>query len=290
MGPVSSSSSGACPPDLARILAAARERSGVDFDGYRSSTLERRVRSRMLAVSASSYAEYLRCLRQEPGEIDILLDRLTIKVSRFFRNGHAYRRLQQIMLGWRGDAGRDDRFRIWSAGCGHGEEPYSLAMLLSELPGPAPAGTICATDIDERALAVARAGSYPAESFEEAPAGLRSRYLVDSGHPTRRHRVADQVASLVTFMLHDLTAAARPPWEGEFHLICCRNVLIYLTPAVQRRVLELLLGSLAPGGHLCLGKAELPCSSLQPLFEVVDRSARIFRLKLTPAKAPRGHA
>jgi chemotaxis methyl-accepting protein methylase len=290
MSPASSSRSEDCPPDLSQILAAARERSGVDFGGYRSSTLERRVQSRMLAVRAPSYAEYLRRLREEPGEIDILLDRLTIKVSRFFRNAPTYRRLQDIMLDWRAAALDADRFKIWSAGCGNGEEPYSLAMLVSELPGPTPAGSICATDIDERALAVARARCYPAEALDETPPELRSRYLVHSQKPIRSHRVADGVASLVTFLLHDLTAATRPPGEGGFHLICCRNVLIYLTPIVQRQVLELLLGSLAPGGYLCLGKAELPCASLLPLLQVVDRAARIFRLKRTPTPASRGEA
>ncbi len=93
-------------------------------------------------------------------------------------------------------------------------------------------------------------------------------------------------------LLHDMTAAVRPPWEGGFDLICCRNVLIYLTPPAQRRVLELLLASLAPAGHLCLGRAELPGPSLLPRVECVDRAARIFRLlnARTLVPAPRGNA
>jgi chemotaxis protein methyltransferase CheR len=279
MNPAPESSSEYYPPDLARILAVARERSGVDFQGYRPSTLERRVQSRMRALSTSTYAEYLELLREEPGEVDVLLNRLTIKVSRFFRNAETYRLLHAIMLErWR-SARRDDGFTIWSAGCGHGEEPYSLAMLLSELSGPRPAGAVWGTDIDPAALEVARARCYPPETLEETPPSLRARYLAESRHPRRSYRVTDAVASLVTFQLHDLTAAAEPPWGGGFDLICCRNVLIYLTPAVQRRVLELLLASLAPGGHLCLGKAEQPCPPLLPLLEVVDRTARIFRLR-----------
>jgi two-component system CheB/CheR fusion protein len=142
---------------------------------------------------------------------------------------------------------------------------------------------------------VARAKCYPSETLEETPPGLRARYLAESRHPKRPHRVTDAVASLVTFQLHDLTAAVRPPLEGGFDLVCCRNVLIYLTPAVQQRVLELFLDSLTPGGHLCLGKAEQPRPPLLPRVEMVDRAARIFRLRRArvtrgPVPAPRGEA
>ena len=277
------------PPDLARILAAARERSGVDFGGYRPSILQRRVQSRMVTVSATSYRDYLRRLREQPDEVDLLLQRLTIKVSRFFRNAETYCQLRDVLRDWR-TAVHPEPLRIWSAGCGHGEEPYSLAMLLADLPGPAPAGSICATDVDEVALETARIRCYPPEAVEEMPPDLLSRYLEGSRDRRRPHRVAEAIASVVSFLPHDLTSATRPPKEGGFHLICCRNVLIYLTPAVQRRVVELLLSSLVPGGHLCLGRAELPPSSLLSRLETVDRAAHIYRLERARAPAPRGTA
>ncbi len=284
MSPDPSGSPEPCAPGLAEILGVVRARSGIDFGGYRSPTLERRVQNRMLAVFAASYAEYLQRLRENPAEIDLLVDRLTIKVSRFFRNAGSYRRLGDIALDWRRSAPAGERFRVWSAGCGNGEEPYSLAMLLSGLPGPPPAGSICATDIDETALAVARTGCYPQESLEEMPADARGRWLVPSGDRARPHRVVDGVASMVRFLRHDLTAAAPPPWDGRFHLVSCRNALIYFRQAVQQRVQELLLASLAPGGYLFLGEAELPCPSLLPRLDVVDRAARLYRL--ASKKAP----
>lgn len=274
----------ACPHDLARILAAARARMGVDFHGYRRSTLERRVQSRMATVSAATYGEYLRRLEREPGEADLLCEWLTIKVSRFFRNAQTYRRLEQILREQRAALAPGERLRIWSAGCGRGEEPYSLAMLLCGLPGPAPAGAVCATDVDASALAAARAGCFPPEALEELGEDLRSRHLVASPHPRRPHRVAEPVASLVTFLLHDLTASDGPPWGGGFHLVCCRNVLIYLTPAAQRRVLELLVGSLAPGGHVCFGRAEMPPHWLLRRLAAVDDAARIFRARTPPLR------
>lgn len=278
-----------CARDLALILAAARERSGVDFGCYRPATLERRVQSRMLTVSARTYREYLRRLGDDPGEIDLLLQRLTIKVSRFFRNPKAFRRLQDILRERRAAEPREP-LRIWSAGCGRGEEPYSLAMLLRELPGPAPAGSVCATDVDRSALDAARAGRYPAQALEEMPPALRSRYMVDSGHARLTYRVADAVASLVTFLPHDLTTAPAPPLDGGFHLICCRNVLIYLRPPAQRRVFDLLLAGLAPGAHVCLGRAELPPNALLSQVATVDRVARVFRLARPRTKAPRGYS
>ncbi len=269
----------ACPHELARILAVARARSGVDFRAYRRSTLERRIQSRMASVSAPTYGAYLRRLERDPAEAGLLCDWLTIKVSRFFRNARTYRRLDAVLREQRAALAPGERLRIWSAGCGRGEEPYSLAMLLCGLPGPAPAGAICATDVDPGALDVARRACFPPEALEELDADLRSRHLAASSDPRRPYRVAEPVASLVTFLPHDLTASDRPPWSGGFHLVCCRNVLIYLTPAAQRRVFDLLLGSLVPGGHLCLGRAEMPPPSLLARLGTVDDAAHVFRAR-----------
>ncbi len=269
-------------PGLVEVLSLVRERRGIDFAGYRPSTVRRRIENRMAAVSAGSLGEYLQLLRSDPGEIERLTERLTIKVSRFFRNAEVFRRLQAIMLGWRTAAPAGERFRIWSAGCGNGEEPYSLAMLVSQLQGPVPAGSVLATDIDERALEVARRGCYGPESLDELPAALRPLGLCPSTVPARPHRVAPDIAAGVTFLHHDLTKAVASPAslrDPGFHLVCCRNVLIYLRPPVQERALHLIRRSLAPGGHLCLGEAEWPVPSMLPHLDVVDRSARIFRLK-----------
>lgn len=270
---------------LGRILTAVRARRGVDFRGYRAGTLLRRVRSRMIVAGVSSPDAYLERLWTEPGEADALIERFTIKVSRFFRVAACFEALQRALAERR--AACRGALRLWSAGCGQGEEPYSLAMLLAELGPPPAAPDVLATDLDAAALARARLGIYEEAALAEVSPSLRARYLPAEpgrgGGAQHLYRVHPGVRERVAFRVHDLTGSARAPEGERFDLVCCRNVLIYLERPLRARVEALLAGSLLPGGLLCLGEAEWPASAVASRLDVVDRKARIFRLRAAGA-------
>jgi chemotaxis methyl-accepting protein methylase len=250
------------------ILRTLHEHTGTDFGCYRPSTIMRRVRNRMISVGANSFCDYLVLLHGSDAEALRLLERVTIKVSRFYRNREVFDVLRKVVLPEL--SARNDRepVRIWSAGCGFGEEPYTLAMLLEEAGVE---GGIVATDIDEGALHAARAARYRDSAVEELPADLRERYLerIDGGY-----RVNAAIRERVQFVRGDLTrhaACARMP----FDLVCCRNVLIYLAHEVQRRVVQTLIDSLRPGGYLCLGEAEWPGSAFHARLEPLGHKSRL---------------
>lgn len=257
---------------LAGILDLVRARAGLDFAGYRPATLLRRIRNRMILLGVRTLPEYLARLRDAPDESDALIERLTIKVSTFFRDAEAFAEVRAAV-----EAQRRARagLRVWSAGCGHGEEPYSLAILLEELGDPADHPSVVATDVDPAALRLAQQGRYGPAAVENVGAERRERFFRTSGggalcvDPGLRRRV--------DFRLHDLASASAPPGGEPFDLVACRNVLIYFAPALQRRVLRLLVDALEPGGVLCLGEAEWPDDETLARLTPVHRGARLFR-------------
>lgn len=261
---------------LGRILGALRDWRGVDFEGYRTTTVLRRVRNRMIAARARSMPEYLDRLVRDPREADALLERLTIKVSRFFRDAATFDALRRALPALRSDRG-EGPLRAWSAGCGQGEEAYSLAMLLGP-QGAQGTRSVVATDIDPAALAAAARGSYPVAALVEVPVELRERYFVEDP-AAGTCRVVPELRARVEFRTHDLAGSRVAPDGRRFELVCCRNVLIYLGPRLQLEVERLLVGSLSPGGLLCLGEAEWPLPEIAARLEVVERSARLFRVR-----------
>jgi chemotaxis protein methyltransferase CheR/two-component system CheB/CheR fusion protein len=257
---------------LAAILSALREKTGTDFSEYRHPTVVRRVRNRMMSVGATTFAEYLERVRTSSAEADALLDRITIKVSRFYRNAAVFDRIRSEVLPARSVAAGMRPLRIWSAGCGRGEEAYTLAMLLEH--GSIP-GSVVASDIDRKALEAAETGIYPSESTRELPADLARQYLEPIGEGARRLRVTPGIRKRVSLRVDDL-AASTPAAQARFDLVCCRNVLIYLSPPAQRRVLDRIAGTLAPGGYLVLGEAEWPSPDALAGLGVVCPRLRIF--------------
>jgi chemotaxis methyl-accepting protein methylase len=254
-----------------RILELLCERTGTDFRRYRRSTITRRVLNRMISVGASTFADYLKLLRDNEGESVHLLQRVTIKVSRFYRNREVFDVLRERIVPSLARARAGNALRIWSAGCGYGEEPYTLAMLLEEA---GIAGSVHATDIDRSALEGARSARYSRVALEELPPELRMQYMrSDEGAQV----VCDTVRDRVQFAYGDLTALSNDA-PREFDLICCRNVLIYLAQDVQRQILCSLIGALRLGGYLCLGEAEWPALSVAASLEPLGHKTRIFRL------------
>jgi len=252
------------------IIAVVRQRTGIDFSQYRRATIERRIGNRMISIGASCMRAYLERLRADSEEAPRLLERLTIKVSRFYRNARTFDALAETTLPQLARARGGAPLRIWSAGCGRGEEAYTLAMLLD---AAGLAGSVDATDIDAMALAAARRGVYRPDAIDELPPALMRAYLEPAGIDA--YRVRDAVRARVRFLVHDLTA--QPIGATPYDLICCRNVLIYFDRAAQQRAFGMLRIALATDGYLCLGEAEWPLPEIAEEFAPQACKTQIFR-------------
>lgn len=267
------------PTDEAGFLALtqkiARER-GFGCANYKDGCLRRRIAVRMRARGAASFAEYGALLDRDAAEYPLLLDALTINVTKLYRDAAVWDAVagQVIPALWVADP---PRITVWSAGCSSGEELYTLAALFHRHAERADALArlsrvrILGTDIDRASLDAARAGAYATESFSEMPVDLRTRYF--SMAPP--HRAADELRALVKVERRDLLSEPAPA-EG-LQLITCRNVVIYFDRQSQEPLMRKFHAALAPGGFLVLGKVETLMGPMRSLFEVVDSRNRIFR-------------
>ena len=257
-----------------QLTAKISRDRGFGCASYKEKCLRRRIAVRMRAKGVLTYEAYARILDSDATEYERLLDALTINVTKLFRNWDTYSALsaQVIPVLWALPA---PAIRVWSAGCSSGEEPYSLATLFhrhaTERGAPPSRVRVFGTDIDRDSLEAAERGSYEEAAFADTPADLRKRYFSDAA-PSR---VSPDVRALVSFERRDLVGEAAP--EGSFHLIVCRNVLIYFDRATQEALFEKFLNALHPGGFLVLGKVETLLGPARNKFAPVDSRERIFR-------------
>jgi two-component system CheB/CheR fusion protein len=271
--------------DLRAFLDRVRERTGLDFSAYKRATIVRRLQRRMAAAGAATLPDYRRYMERHPEELQRLVASFLIKVTEFFRDPDLFTYLRDHVLpGLIGEARERGELRIWSAGCATGEEAYSLAMLVSDLLAEDAEELpvrIFATDIATDAVEFARRGIYTLAALQGLPPELIARHFtpVDGAFEVRK-----QVRSLVVFGEHDL--ANRAPFP-RIDLVFCRNVLIYFTPELQRRALQLFAFSLRQGGYLALGKAET-VSPLPDFFSLEQSRLKIFRRAGAPAPIPAG--
>ena len=270
------------PRDLARLKAMLSAQIDFDLGVYKSGTIERRVLRRMLLAGFESMSVYLEYLRERPEEQQTLVRDLLISVTNFFRDPEAYATLKERVVEPL-IAGLDERgeVRVWVPGCATGEEPYSIAMLLLEAAEEQRKSIqlqVFATDVDQEALAVARAGLYPPSATEH----LSEQRLVHYFKPLdgSGYRVRSGLRDLVSFAAHDLT---KDPPFSRMNLVCCRNVLIYLTPEAQHHVLGVLHFALLPEAHLFLSTSE-STGARPELFATVSKSARLYK-KLGSSRA-----
>src|SRR5215216_693816 len=271
--------------DLHAFLDRVRERTGLDFSAYKRATIARRLQRRMAAAGAGTLADYRRYMERHPEELQRLVASFLIKVTEFFRDPELFTYLRdRVLPGLVNEARERGELRIWSAGCATGEEAYTLAMLVSDLiaedADELPV-RIFATDIATDAVEFARRGIYTQAALEGLPSDLIERHFtpVDGAFEVRK-----QVRSLVVFGEHDL--ANRAPFP-RIDLVLCRNVLIYFTPELQRRALQLFAYSLRQGGYLALGKSET-VSPLPEFFSLEQPRLKIFRRAGAPAPIPAG--
>jgi two-component system CheB/CheR fusion protein len=258
---------------LHSILRLLRSRGKFDFGNYKHGTLERRVQRRMNLRHIVRFDVYFELLRRDGDEMDALLKDLLICVTHFFREPDAWKVLQeQAIRPLVAEKEDDEPIRVWVPGCATGEEAYSLGMLiLDELSA---AGKTCgvnifASDVNREAFAIARQGVYSQGITAEIPPHRLQRYFV---RERDHYRICNALRDSVVFAEHNLLAD--PPFS-RLDLISCRNLLIYLEPAAQKKVIGLFHYALRGGGYLFLGSAET-VSERDDLFRTVSRKFRIY--------------
>ncbi len=261
--------------DTARlgICEILRARVGHDFSQYKDKTFLRRVQRRMQVLGIADLNTYVARLEDDRGEAVLLFRDLLIGVTTFFRDAGAFEAVQRVVIPRLFDGkGARDYVRVWVPGCATGEEAYSLAMLLREhMDGliDGPKVQVFATDIDEPAIATARAGRYPATLLDGLSAERRERFFT---RHENSYVVTKEVRDLCTFSAHSLV---RDPPFSRMNLVSCRNLLIYLDTDLQSTVIPSFHYSLLPGGVLLLGSAETVARH-EGLFSPLEKEHRIF--------------
>ncbi len=259
---------------LAEIVDLLRTKTSHDFSLYKPGTLLRRIERRTALAGVEDSGRYLDVLRQDSGELELLAKDLLINVTSFFRDGSAFELLAKEVIPDLVHRQPPDRpLRIWIAGCSTGEETYSLAMLFLEEIAAAKRNIklqFFASDVDEDAVAVAREGRYP-ESIAAHVSPVRlARFFTQEDHS---YRVAPELRGTVVFTAQDVLAD--PPF-ARLDLISCRNLLIYLRPEAQEKVLLLFHFALREGGVLMLGASET-VGNLADRFKPISKKQRIYR-------------
>jgi two-component system CheB/CheR fusion protein len=266
---------------LKAVLDLVQQRLGLDFRGYKTPMLRRRVRRRMALCGVRSEEDYLRHLSETPKEAEGLAADFLISVTEFFREPDAWRVLnQEVVPGLLSAKEAGEAVRVWVAGCATGEEAYSLAMTLLEHPLMDERRLklqVFATDIDARALQFARRGCYPRTIHHTVGADRLRRFFTGTAEG---YQVQKELREVVMFAPQNLVND--PPFS-HLDLVSCRNLLIYMQPELQRRVLEIFHFALEVDGILALGKSETAAHH-PDLFLPKSQQARIFR-RIGPARA-----
>jgi two-component system, chemotaxis family, CheB/CheR fusion protein len=268
---------------LERIYQLLRSATGADFRWYKQPTVRRRVARRMAVGKITSLARYAQFLKRNPAELDALAEDIFIHVTGFFRDPECFQALRkQVFPKLRSKRAADDSIRIWVPGCSTGEEVYSIAISLLEDLGAHATRTriqMFGTDISERCIERARSGIYSEAAVHGVSAARLKRFFVRADHG---YQINQEVRDLCVFARHDL--ASDPPFS-KLDLISCRNVLIYMGPALQKKVLGVFQYALKPGGTLLLGKSEA-ISAYSDIFSAEDHRHKIFSRKPGSAMGP----
>jgi two-component system CheB/CheR fusion protein len=261
---------------LGHVLEILRHSTGVDFANYKRNTLHRRISRRMLLHRFESLKDYLRFLQDTPTEVEALYQDILINVTSFFRDPEAYEVLKtKVFPRLTEGKSRNDHVRVWTLGCSTGEEAYSIAMAYAEFAESSARRIplqVFATDLNGTSIERARAGIYPKGiAHDLTPERLRRFFVEVDGS----YRVAKAIRDVCIFARQNVLSD--PPFS-RMDLISCRNMLIYLEPVLQQRLLPILHYSLQPQGFLWLGSSET-IGAYRDLFEIEDTRNKIYSKK-----------
>src|SRR5581483_3347400 len=256
---------------LQRIFGTLRDVFGVDFSAYKQSSIERRIERRMALQKLESLDDYARILEKNSVELNLLYHDLLIGVTSFFRDREPFEALKSVVFP-RLFENRDQEIplRIWVPGCSTGEEPYSIAMCLLEFLGERTGRQriqIFGTDIDEQALERARVGIYPQNIEADVSPPRLQRFFARA---EKGYQISRQIREMIVFARHNL---GKDPPFSRLDFISCRNVLIYLQPQLQKKIIRVFHYGLNSSGMLLLGSSETVSDDL---FQLVDRKLRLY--------------
>ena len=257
-----------------RILMQLRTSTGHDFSLYKKSTIGRRIERRMSQHNIEDTDVYARYLKENPAEVHTLFKELLINVTNFFRDAEAFAVLEKDILPQLCKDKPDDYlFRVWVAGCATGEEAYSIAILLRELMDQSHQEfkvQIYSTDLDDDAIAIARAGFYPPNIAQDVTPERLRRFFIkeDAGY-----RVKKEIREMVVFAIQNVIKD--PPFT-KLDLLSCRNLMIYLEPELQNRLIPAFHYALKPGGVLFLSPSE-SIGNHTELFSSLNRKWKFYR-------------
>jgi len=273
------------PNTLQKIMVLLRQHTGHDFSVYKQNTICRRIERRMNVHQIRTTKEYVRLLQENPCENEILFKELLIGVTNFFRDPKSFDVLKKkVFPTVIKNAPKNYCIRIWVPGCSSGEEVYSIAIILREVMEAEKMHVnvqIFGTDIDESAIALARAGLYPCSIRGDVSDERLHKYFVKEGGG---YRISKNIREMVVFATQNIIKD--PPFT-KLDLISCRNLLIYLNADVQKKIMPLFAYSLKPGGVLMLGSSET-VGAFTEVFAPIDKKWKIFSVKksLTKMKPP----
>ena len=261
---------------LEKVVILLRARTGHDFSFYKKTTVYRRIEHRMGIQQIDKIATYVRFLQENPQEVELLFRELLIGVTSFFRDPEAWKQLKaQVLPALLAGRTSNQALRAWIPACATGEEAYSLAIIFKEAleqlkPVRNVTLQIFATDLDQEAIEKARAGVFPANIVADVSAERLSRFFVPVEHG---YQVSKSIREMVIFAPQNIIMD--PPFT-KLDLLSCRNLLIYLTPELQKKLLPLFHYSLNPGRFLFLGSAET-IGAYANLFAPLNDKARLYR-------------
>ena len=261
---------------LKKIFILVRTQTSHDFSQYKPSTTCRRIERRMAVHQIDSTDAYVKYLQQTPSEVEALFRDLLIGVTHFFRDAEAFEVLESLIIPKLFEGKSPGAvIRVWSAGCSTGEEAYSIAMLLHEQAKKLKQNyklQIFASDIDSRAIAVARSGVYPASSTANISPERLSRFFTAEPDGSA-YRIHKNIRDMLVFSEHDVI---KDPPFSKLDLISCRNLLIYFETSLQKKIITLFHYALQPRGMLFLGTSET-LGELSHLYTVIDRKNKAYQ-------------
>ncbi len=257
---------------LNKIFILLRAAYGVDFTYYKQTTIRRRIMRRMVLHRIESLGDYIKYLQSNPTEIDLLYQDILITVTSFFREPEAFAVLKEKIFPALIRNRAAESIRVWVPGCSTGEEAYSIAISWLEFFKDTPSNIalqIFATDISERAIEKARAGIYDESiSADVSPERLRRFFIKTEGG----YQISRAIRDMCIFARQNVT---KDPPFSKLDLISCRNMLIYLGPVLQKKVMPIFHYALNPSGYLMLGNSET-IGTFSDLFGLVDKKHRTY--------------
>ncbi|HXI00103.1 MAG TPA: chemotaxis protein CheB [Sphingobacteriaceae bacterium] len=260
--------------NLAAIIDLIKEHSPFDFSDYKQTTILRRTKRRAAYSNFTSLESYFHFLKKTPEEVETLAKDFLIGVTAFFRDPQAFNCIeQQILPDLLERLHPGEEFKLWVAGCATGEEAYTIAILVFEQIAKYNKDVVVkifATDIDNTALIHAGKGIYTSESIKNISKERLEKYFINEDGI---YRIIPEIRKMLMFSPHDLVK--NPPY-CNMHFISCRNLLIYMTPALQKKIYLMFLFGLKLDGYLFLGPSENPIPIIENL-EIVEKKWKIYK-------------